>query len=286
MMRRTTEVGKGVTFVVLVLSLALGAALVIRVFDIKSEFTGALLYMSTPTVATVLMLLVMTRDGWSGAGWRSLGLRRSRRSTWPWAAGVTFLASLVASIVVWTTPVATFTTPDGALDELINFVINVVVMMLTIVLAEEIGWRGYLLPRMLALGQNRSFVLVGLVHGLWHLPLLLLTSLYHSDGHVALTVPLLIATLVAASFAFGYLRVASGSVWPSTVAHAVHNAAWALLGTFTITDHDVVVEEYLAGDNGILILGTTILAAWLIRRRVAGLGRPHVARTAVGSAAT
>ena len=73
---------------------------------------------------------------------------------------------------------------------------------------------------------------------------------------------------MAASFAFGYLRLASGSVWPPTLAHAVHNAAWALLGAFTITDHDVAVEEYLAGDNGVLILGTTILAAWVIRHAV------------------
>ena len=155
-MAKATEARKGAVFVVLVLSLALGAALLIRLLEIDSEFTGALLYMTTPTVATIVMLLVVTRDGWSRDGWRSLGLHRSRRRTWPLAAGVTFLASLVASMIVWLTPLAAFQVPEGAADELINFLINVAIMTLTIVLAEEIGWRGYLLPRLRGLGRNRS----------------------------------------------------------------------------------------------------------------------------------
>jgi hypothetical protein len=52
------------------------------------------------------------------------------------------------------------------------------------------------------------------------------------------------------------------------VAHAVHNATWTLLSAFTVTTHPVVVEEYLAGDNGALILITTVLAAMWIRRRL------------------
>jgi membrane protease YdiL (CAAX protease family) len=194
----------------------------------------------------------------------------------------TFLASLLASAAVWITPLAGFRSPHGAVDELINFVINVVLMALTVVLGEELGWRGYLLPRLQGIGRNRSLVAVGLVHAIWHLPLIFLTSLYHSDGNRLLVLPLFTATLVAASFAFGYLRLATGSVWPPTVAHAVHNAAWALLGAFTVTSHPVVVEEYLAGDNGAVILGTTILAAWWIRRRLVGRSRVDSVQQPVG----
>src|SRR5205085_48045 len=40
-------------------------------------------------------------------------------------------------------------------------------------LGEEYGWRGYLLPRLLPLGEVRASALVGLLWAVWHLPLLL-----------------------------------------------------------------------------------------------------------------
>jgi uncharacterized protein len=80
-------------------------------------------------------------------------------------------------------------------------------------------------------------------------------------------VPLFVGTIVAASFFFGYLRLWTGSVWPASLAHTAHNAAWATLGAFTLTSSPVVINEYLAGDNGVLILvGTAIAAVWLGRK--------------------
>ena len=36
---------------------------------------------------------------------------------------------------------------------------------------EEWGWRGYLLPRLMPLGKWKAYLLVGLIWGLWHAPL-------------------------------------------------------------------------------------------------------------------
>jgi uncharacterized protein len=56
-------------------------------------------------------------------------------------------------------------------------------------------------------------------------------------------------------------------VWPASLAHTAHSAAWATLGAFTLTFNLVVINEYLVGDNGILILvGTTVAAVWLGRK--------------------
>jgi membrane protease YdiL (CAAX protease family) len=38
---------------------------------------------------------------------------------------------------------------------------------------EEYGCRGYLLPKLLPLGEVKAAVIVGLIWGLWHAPLLL-----------------------------------------------------------------------------------------------------------------
>src|SRR3569833_3684495 len=39
---------------------------------------------------------------------------------------------------------------------------------------EEFGWRGYLLPRLAGLGGVRAAVVVGVIWGIWHAPLILL----------------------------------------------------------------------------------------------------------------
>lgn len=41
-------------------------------------------------------------------------------------------------------------------------------------LGEEIGWRGFLLPRLLPLGKPRAYLLSGIIWGLWHAPLVLM----------------------------------------------------------------------------------------------------------------
>jgi hypothetical protein len=99
------------------------------------------------------------------------------------------------------------------------------------------------------------------------MPLIFLTPLYHAAGNKLIVLPLFMGTIVAASFFFGYLRVWTGSVWPASIGHSAHNAAWNALGAFTLTSNPVVVNEYLAGDNGILILlGTAVGALWLGRK--------------------
>ncbi|MCJ2165041.1 MULTISPECIES: CPBP family intramembrane glutamic endopeptidase [unclassified Pseudodesulfovibrio] len=49
------------------------------------------------------------------------------------------------------------------LGPLINF---------TFGLGEELGWRGFLLPRLMPLGKPTAYVLLGLLWGLWHAPLI------------------------------------------------------------------------------------------------------------------
>jgi membrane protease YdiL (CAAX protease family) len=44
-------------------------------------------------------------------------------------------------------------------------------------LGEEYGWRGYLLPRLLPLGEIRATLLVSLIWGPWHVPFLLASTI-------------------------------------------------------------------------------------------------------------
>src|SRR5918993_337472 len=151
MFTKLADTSKGAIFTVLVLCMAVGAALLIRILNITSDLVMFTIWSITPTVAALIMLLVVTRDGYSKEGWKSLGLHRLGLNVWWIAFGLTLLITVVASAVVWATPLASFTMPErGILNTVINFLISFAIAALTFALAEEIGMRGYLQPRLIS----------------------------------------------------------------------------------------------------------------------------------------
>jgi len=90
-------------------------------------------------------------------------------------------------------------------------------------LGEELGWRGYLLPRLLPLGQLPALALSGAVWGLWHAPLILKGHNYPNAPELG--VLLMVGFCVVFGVLFGWLRLASGSVWPAVIAHGALNGA-------------------------------------------------------------
>src|SRR5215208_4126975 len=265
MFTKLTDTSKAAIFAVLVLCLAVVAALLIRFLDISSDPVIFSVWSCTPTLATLIMLLAVTRDGYSREGWKSLGLHRLGLNVWWIAFGLTLLVTVAASAVVWATPLASFTMPEGGiLIAIVNFLISFAIAALTFALAEEIGMRGYLQPRLMSLGRTRALMFVGLVWATWHMPLYYFVAKLFPVGNVLFFVPLFYWTIVAASFFFGYMRIYTGSTWPGSIAHSVHNTAWTTLGAFTVTSSPVLVNLYLVGDYGLLILvGVVIGAIWV-----------------------
>ncbi len=264
---------------------ALAVLLVTVVAATGGDTSAAML---TPAVATLLMLLVVTREGRTRQGWASLGLHRPGLGSWVPAVLVPLAVVAVGGLVLLATGAAaerpaelahipTWLLPAGLL-------LNIAHAAVTVSLTEEIGWRGYLLPRLSRLGARRALVLSGLLHGLWHLPVILLTDLYHPLGNRLVVIPLFLVTLAAAGVFLGWLRLRSGSIWPSVIAHSAHNVAVAWLG-LSVTGN-ALAAEYLAGDSGVVTaIGYVALAALLLRR--AGLPGPAPetdAATAVTSA--
>jgi membrane protease YdiL (CAAX protease family) len=231
-----------VAFIVLTLAVSLGTVTVAE---------GLVLAIS-PVLVTLAMLLVVTREGYSRQGWRRLGIGRLGLRTWPLALATTAGVSLLAVAGVVALGFAEFVAPHGGWwrDLLIMCVTGPILAF-----AEEIGWRGYLQPRLAFLGERAAMLVIGVVWGAWHLPYILLAPYYHADGNRALVLPLFAASVIAASFLFGYLRTVSGSVWPVVLAHCAHNVSFALLARHAIsTQRPVLVNEYLAGDTGLFVL--------------------------------
>src|SRR5215211_2758214 len=265
MFTKLADTNKAAIFAVLVLCLSVGAALLIKMLGLTLGYGLAAVWSSTPTVAALIMLLVVTREGYSKEGWKSLGLHRLGLNVWWIAFGLTLLITVAASAIVWATPLASFVLPEGGiLNPVINLLILVVIYTFTLALGEEIGMRGYLQPHLMSLGRTRALLVVGLVWATWHMPLYYFVAKLFPVGNVLFFLPLFYGTIVAASFLFGYLRIYTGSTWPASIAHATHNAAWSVLAMLTATSSPALVNLYLVGDYGILILvGVVIGAIWV-----------------------
>ncbi|MEV0615910.1 CPBP family intramembrane glutamic endopeptidase [Nonomuraea sp. NPDC050404] len=130
-------------------------------------------------------------------------------------------------------------------------------------LGEEWGWRGWLVPRLVAgNGMLAGLLISGFVWGLWHAPLTLLGYNYPRLGSWAALA--FIAFCVLAGVVMGWLRLRTGSVWPAVVAHGSLNAVAGpvlLLGDAANPPNEVLAG--ITGVMGWLLLG--LLGAALLR---------------------
>lgn len=124
---------------------------------------------------------------------------------------------------------------------------------------EELGWRGYLLPRLMGrLGTWPGIILHGAVWGLWHGPLILLAS-YNYPGHPPPYLPgvfLFTVFCILLGIIFAWLRLASGSVLPPTIAHGAFNAIGGL-PLLLLKGVDPAVAGPLWSPVGWVVLGLT-----------------------------
>ena len=110
MFKTLSDTSKAAIFTVLVLILAVAAAVAINALGLASnEFAWGAVWSITPALATVIMLLVVTRDGYTRKGWRSLGLGRLGLRMWPIAFFGTLAITVAATAAVWATPLASVT---------------------------------------------------------------------------------------------------------------------------------------------------------------------------------
>jgi membrane protease YdiL (CAAX protease family) len=90
-------------------------------------------------------------------------------------------------------------------------------------LGEELGWRGFLFPRLQQrFGFHGACLISGSIWAVWHYPELLWTD-YNAGTNAVFALACFTVMVVALAYIMGYLRLRSGSIWPCVLLHATHN---------------------------------------------------------------
>jgi len=135
-------------------------------------------------------------------------------------------------------------------------------------LGEELGWRGFLVPRLSPLGGAAAAVITGVVWGLWHAPVIVLsgwgavTSLPGYEPAPWYMAPFFCLTTVPLGIIYAWLRLRSRSVWPCVLAHAMANSGFAVLAIVVFSPPG---SPLIGGPVGLLgIAPAWALALWLV----------------------
>jgi len=199
-------------------------------------------YMGAPAVAHLLTRLV-TREGWSG-----LWLRPHFRRGWPYWLAAWFLPSLMtvvgAAIFFLIFPQyfdPTLSTLRASLAnsprlghlspwavmiiELVAAVLISPVLNALATLGEEFGWRAYLLPKLMPLGGRKAALLIGVIWGVWHWPVILMGYEYgfNYPGFPWIGLLLFLWFTTCASIFQAWTVLRAKSVWPGVIGHAAIN---------------------------------------------------------------
>jgi membrane protease YdiL (CAAX protease family) len=133
---------------------------------------------------------------------------------------------------------------------------------------EEFGWRGYLLPRLMPLGQNWAILLSGVIWAVWHLPLNLL---YGVNGGLQ-GFPFWLVWTIGLGAVLGWLRLRARSVWPAAIMHAHVDALPRLEGVLlapTLSDPVFVILQLEVIALGLVLALRGSLTRWWLREEAA-----------------
>ena len=252
--QRRARRGLGIYIAIVVLLSAGIEGFIIRNPHLDGLIAGLML---VPTLASVVARLVL-REGFSDVSFR-FGGRRG------WSAILQALIfpvviGLVAYSIAWTTGLVRLDLPPvGGL--VVPFAVGVVVS-LVVVSGEEIGWRGYMLTRLIDAGVPRPVLASGLIWGVWHVPLVL-AGVYAAGPSPTVSAVLIMVSITSFGYVIARMRLETGSVWPAIVLHAAWNSV--IQGPFDGATSGAGATLWV-GESGVLTALTLVVAAVIYSR--------------------
>ncbi len=130
---------------------------------------------------------------------------------------------------------------------------------------EELGWRGFLLPRLMPLGKWKAYLLLGIIWGLWHAPLIAVGFNY--PGTPVLGIVMMVLMTTALGIFINELTLRYQSAILAGWVHGVFNSqAYGIWRSLLFADTNPVIGG-ISGVVGIVVLTILGIATMLWFKR-------------------
>ena len=131
-------------------------------------------------------------------------------------------------------------------------------------MGEELGWRGFLLPKLLPIGQWKAILFSGLIWGFWHAPVIWQGHNFPLHPYWGIVVMMLGCVLLGAILSWLYLK--TRSPWSAALAHGSVNAWGGLPMVFLLPGFDALYGGIILSLTGCIVLAAFIGFLVLIKQ--------------------
>ena len=155
---------------------------------------------------------------------------------------------------------------------LLGPVINIIPTM-----GEELGWRGYLLPKLREFFSDPvALVITGVIWGIWHIPVIAMGHNYGTDypGYPWLGVLAMIVFCVTLGIIEGYATIKLDSAIPAAMIHSTVNATAALPIYLAKSGYNPILGPAITGLVGGLPLMVVAIVLLVIVNRSRNITKP------------
>ncbi len=209
---------------------------------------------------TALILRLATRD------WKDTGFKPNFRKSWRlWLLVILAVPALTILNTILGILSGAASVRDYDFAKYLPMVLAGLVVFTVFAFFEETGWRGYLVPKLAASGLNDfiSYLIIGLVWSIWHLPYITDLAWIYNPGNYTVFIGLFFTNMIAYSVVYYEIRLASRSVWPAVLLHALTNALQHPMAEGFITIKPGM--EFLAWFTGVFMTAMLIVLGLLLR---------------------
>lgn len=232
---------------------------------------GVILWGMAPMLVALLMRTV-THD-WSDAGFKPT----IRKNAW-WYIFIILVSCVMMGLLLLVGKVISLSSVSGfSMVPYLKMVLLGMVVFFITATFEEIGWRGYMVPKLASIGINAylAYAIVAVIWATWHMPYINeLTWVSSVQEDVPSSIPRLYLMFFAYSILYNEIRLITGSVWSVVLFHSFVNAIQHPLAAEYLKI--VPGQEYLVSFSGLFMIafaGILGIALNRWRMRNAGLSK-------------